>query len=298
MNNAAQTYRQTQMTTIHQGDIIVLLFDTALRHLNKAKEQIAENDMPGKGISISKAIDVINGLDSSLNMEKGEGLAENLHNLYFLSTTRLLQANLKKDPEIIDGVIGILNGLREAFVEVLNDPVAQTVAQQLTAKNKISNASFEKRNITDAPSGGVTKNIGKSVYAQAADNTSAVSNTVSSSNTNEDLEINPLLFQTAVTQKFGSEQLQKTSTPSASPTRAPADKEKVNPLLSRPFNNFTSLTPEAKVSEPQKTVQTPQVAPTIPTTSTVSNAEVTNNLSNPLKKGNPLKSSLYKNIQE
>ncbi len=298
MNNAAQTYRQTQMTTIHQGDIIVLLFDTALRHLNKAKEQIAENDMSGKGISISKAIDVINGLDSSLNMEKGEDLAENLHNLYFLSTTKLLQANLKKDATIIDSVIGILSGLREAFVEVLNDPVAQTVAQQLTAKNKVSSSSFEKRNITDAPSGGVTKNIGKSVYAQAADNTSLVSNTVSNSNTNEELEINPLLFQTAVTQKFGSEQLQKSSSPSLSSPKIHSEKEKVNPLLSRPINNFTSLTTEANVTEAPKTVQVPQASTTIPTTSTVNSTETVNTLSNPLKKGNPLKSSLYKTIQE
>jgi flagellar protein FliS len=117
-NAAARTYVQTQVTTAKPGDVIVLLYEGALKFLAQAKVKMAEGDVAAQGILLSKAIDIISELDASLNMQKGGNLGENLHKLYFYCNTRLLQANLNLDPKFIDEVMTILSSLKSAFEEI------------------------------------------------------------------------------------------------------------------------------------------------------------------------------------
>ena len=133
MLKAAQAYFQTQVTTTSQGQLLIMLYDGAIKYLTQAKERIAARDVAGKGILISRALDVLNELDGSLNLEKGGELADNLHKLYFFCSTRLLTANLKQDVVLIDDVIHILEGLREAYAQILDTPEAQAAAAQIAA---------------------------------------------------------------------------------------------------------------------------------------------------------------------
>ena len=87
MMKAAQAYFQTQVQTTSQGQLLLMLYDGAIKFLKQAKTKIQERNYAQKGILISKAIDVISELDSSLNPEKGGDLATNLHNLYFFCNT-------------------------------------------------------------------------------------------------------------------------------------------------------------------------------------------------------------------
>ena len=134
MQNAAHAYLQTQVGTTGRGEIVVMLYDGALRFLAQAREKMEARDMAGKGMLISRALDIINELDSSLNMDAGGELAQNLHNLYLLCNTRLLQANLKLDMAKLDSVVEILTGLRSAFAEILNTPEAQAACAKMGAQ--------------------------------------------------------------------------------------------------------------------------------------------------------------------
>ncbi|MBZ2171085.1 flagellar export chaperone FliS [Nitratidesulfovibrio sp. SRB-5] len=141
MQKAAHAYLQTQVTTTTQGELLLLLYDGAIKFLNQAKEKIAERDYAGKGILISKALDIVNELDASLNLEKGGELAENLHKLYFYCSTRLLNANLKMDVTFIDEVIKILSGLRGAYGQIVNTPEAMAVGASMAASRTPANAA-------------------------------------------------------------------------------------------------------------------------------------------------------------
>lgn len=141
MQKAAHAYLQTQVTTTTQGELLLLLYDGAIKFLNQAKEKIAERDYAGKGILISKALDIVNELDGSLNLEKGGELAENLHKLYFYCSTRLLNANLKMDVTFIDEVIKILSGLRAAYGQIVNTPEAMAVGASMAASRTPANAA-------------------------------------------------------------------------------------------------------------------------------------------------------------
>ncbi|MDR3640799.1 MAG: flagellar export chaperone FliS [Humidesulfovibrio sp.] len=119
MLKAAKAYLATQVTTASQGDLLVMLYDTAIKHLRQSIEKMRVGDMAGKGILISKAITIVSELQQCLNKERGGEIAKNLSNLYFFCNTRLLMANLKVKPEIVEEVITILSGLRQAFAQIL-----------------------------------------------------------------------------------------------------------------------------------------------------------------------------------
>ena len=120
MQKAVNAYMETTAVTTSQGEALIMLYDGAIKFLTRAKIKIEERDYAEKGILLSKAIDIINELDSSLNMQKGGELADNLHKLYFYCNTRILNANMKMDNRYIDEVIRILAGLRDAYKQIIH----------------------------------------------------------------------------------------------------------------------------------------------------------------------------------
>lgn len=135
MLKAAKAYLATQVTTASQGDLLLMLYDTAIKHLRLAIEKMREGDVAAKGVLISKAIAIISELQESLNKERGGEISKNLLQLYFYCNTRLLNANLKMKPEFAEEVITILSGLRQAFAQILpsQEGVASVAQAQVHA---------------------------------------------------------------------------------------------------------------------------------------------------------------------
>lgn len=134
MNKAANAYFQTRVSTTDQGQLLLMLYDGALRYLQQARDKMLARDFAGKGILISKVIDIVNELSASLNMEKGGSLAVNLNNLYILCTARLLQANLKMNVDSLDSVVQILSGLRGAYAQIIETPEARKAAAEIAGR--------------------------------------------------------------------------------------------------------------------------------------------------------------------
>lgn len=125
MQRAAHAYLSTQIHTTSKGELLIMLYDAAIKFMKQAKVKIEERDYAAKGILISKAIEVISELTSSLNKEKGGELAENLSQLYLFCNTQLLQANLKMDTKKLDDVIKIIDGIASAYREIIPTAEAQ-----------------------------------------------------------------------------------------------------------------------------------------------------------------------------
>lgn len=151
MRQAARAYFETQVTTTSQGELLIMLYDGAIKFLNRAKDLIDAKDYAGKGKLISSAIDVINELASSLNAEKGGELVANLNQLYFYCNKRLFMANSKMDKTAIDEVIKILGGLRSAYAQIIDTPEAQAAMAQATPPT--AHPMRSPLGVTSAPAG-------------------------------------------------------------------------------------------------------------------------------------------------
>lgn len=170
MKNAAQAYLQTKVGTTDQGQLLLMLYDGALNFLQQARDKMLAKDYAAKGLLISKTIDIVTELSNTLNMEKGGTLAENLNNLYFLCTARLLQANLKMNVEQLDSVVSILSGLRSAYAQIIETPEAQKAAAQIAARMN-TDASMSQRAAPImaapvAPGGAAGKVMARAAYGQ------------------------------------------------------------------------------------------------------------------------------------
>ncbi len=110
-----QSYQENAVTTQSPENLIVMLVDGAIRFLNKAIEELDAKNHGEKGKYITRALDIINELDVSLDMETGGDISQNLRSLYDFMRRHLNQANIKKDPEMIREVINILQDLNEGW---------------------------------------------------------------------------------------------------------------------------------------------------------------------------------------
>lgn len=118
--NGFNTYQETAIATQGRGRLVVMLYDGAIRFLRQAIQDIQRNDFAAKGKHIAKAQDILFELNTVLDVEQGGQLAQNLRSLYNFMQRHLNQANLKKDPNMIQEVIGLLDELNQGWRVVAN----------------------------------------------------------------------------------------------------------------------------------------------------------------------------------
>ena len=114
---------ETGVTSADPHKLIMMLFDGAMLALTDAKRSMEEKRIPEKCKQIDQALNIIDsGLRASLDPQAGGELAERLDALYAYMSHRLVVANLKNDPAILQEVAGLLNEIRTAWAEIANDP--------------------------------------------------------------------------------------------------------------------------------------------------------------------------------
>lgn len=110
---------ETGVTTASPHRLIAMLFEGALVAISSASMHMKSGSILEKGQAVSKAITILDsGLRASLNKEVGGEIAQNLDALYEYMSRRLLEANLKNDPEILKEVHGLLLGIKTAWDEI------------------------------------------------------------------------------------------------------------------------------------------------------------------------------------
>lgn len=119
MANPAKAYLATQVETTTQGELLIMLYEAAIKFLKRARMEIENKDYAKKGIYISKAMAIIHELAESLNKEKGGDITPKLASLYQFCTSQLVKANIRMDVKMVDEVIRILDGLRSAYAQIV-----------------------------------------------------------------------------------------------------------------------------------------------------------------------------------
>jgi len=115
----AQVSQESGVMSASPHQLIVMLFDGALSALLRARILMKQGDIAGKGLALSKAINIIdNGLKSGLDPQQGGEMADNLAALYDYMKRRLMQANLHNDEAAIDEVVKLLENIADAWRQI------------------------------------------------------------------------------------------------------------------------------------------------------------------------------------
>ncbi len=134
VNAYAKVGLETGVTSASPHKLIVMLYDGALAAIMTGITQMKAGNVQEKGNAISKAIRIIDdGLKASLDKEVGGEIARNLEALYDYMSRRLLEANIKNDPAILEEVRGLLADLRDTWNQIGGNPAATSTNAQPAA---------------------------------------------------------------------------------------------------------------------------------------------------------------------
>ncbi|GIU09888.1 MULTISPECIES: flagellar export chaperone FliS [unclassified Shewanella] len=119
MRGSLQSYRKVSLdSSINVASphkIIQMMFAGALERLVQGRYAIEQSNLELKGVSLGKAISIVAGLNSSLNMEAEGDVAGNLSALYDFMLRRISDANINNDVQAIDDAMDVLRTIKEAW---------------------------------------------------------------------------------------------------------------------------------------------------------------------------------------
>lgn len=112
------TYRQAEVQSRTPLELVVMLYDGALRFTREAKEAIANGDIRRRSEAISRAMAIISELQSTLDMSAGGDIALSLDQLYGFVRDRLYDASFRQDARPLEEALTVLTSLRGAWSHI------------------------------------------------------------------------------------------------------------------------------------------------------------------------------------
>jgi flagellar protein FliS len=116
--NGSLVYKETLINTSSRTGLIVMLYQGAIRFLRQAVRDIAAGDATGKGQAVDRAAAIIQHLQSTLDMSRGQKISRELDRIYTYSLNRIFEGSAKLDPEPIEEAIRLLSTLLAAWEEI------------------------------------------------------------------------------------------------------------------------------------------------------------------------------------
>ena len=119
-NNPYDQYQKSKILTASPAELTLMLYEGAIKFGNIAIAAMRKEkkDIETAHVNIVKVQKIIEEFRCTLNWDYP--VAQDFDNVYVYLLQRLLQANMAKDPEIMEEVVGHLRTMRDTWVEVMN----------------------------------------------------------------------------------------------------------------------------------------------------------------------------------
>jgi flagellar protein FliS len=111
-------YRRTEAQSSSPVELVVRLYDGAIRFILEARDAIARNDVRARTNAVSRALAIIAELQNTLNVNEGGDIARELDRLYAYMSTRLLDVTARADDSAAQEVQKLLATLREGWSQI------------------------------------------------------------------------------------------------------------------------------------------------------------------------------------
>jgi flagellar protein FliS len=121
------SYQDHSLTGATGVELVVALYDGAIRFLYRAMQCVEEDDVRGRRIAVKKVLDILSYLQARLRPDLGGVVAASLADFYATMFTMTLEASHLESKEQFEEVIGFVRNVREAWVVVARDPEAGRV---------------------------------------------------------------------------------------------------------------------------------------------------------------------------
>ncbi|WP_338540810.1 flagellar export chaperone FliS [Paenibacillus tundrae] len=108
-------YRQSSVQTSNPAQLVIMLYDGAIRFVKTALDGLAQKDNEKANLNLGKAQTIVSELMSTL--DRSYDISKNLYSLYEYTNYLLVEANIRKDATKAEEAIGYLTDLRETWLQ-------------------------------------------------------------------------------------------------------------------------------------------------------------------------------------
>lgn len=117
LQNAYNQYQTSKILTASPAELTLMLYEGAIKFCNIAILSIEKKEIEKAHVNIVKVQKIVDELRNTLNMKYE--VARDFDNIYAYLQKRLVQANIKKDPEILEEINTHLRSVRDTWKEVM-----------------------------------------------------------------------------------------------------------------------------------------------------------------------------------
>lgn len=118
MSFAALQYQNTRVTTGSPLEVVVSLYEGAIRALREATVHHERGEIAKRGLAMSRAHAIVSELSLTLDHERAPELSSDLARLYDFVLRTISEATMKADPMQLVPAIHVLTQLHSAWVEI------------------------------------------------------------------------------------------------------------------------------------------------------------------------------------
>ena len=115
--NKYEQYNNNEIMTASPAELTLMLYEGAIKFCNIAIMGVEQKDISKAHTNIIKTEKIVDYLRTTLNMKYP--VAQEFENIYVYLGRRLVEANLKKDKEILEEVCEHLRSVRDTWKEVM-----------------------------------------------------------------------------------------------------------------------------------------------------------------------------------
>ena len=123
----ANRYQETAINTATPVKLVVLLYQGAIRFMQKAVSDIESKNLEGKRDSVGHALAIIQELHATLNLERGGEIAAELDRLYDFVTARILEASTRLDARPLKEALHVMTDLVGAWEQIAEQGAGDSV---------------------------------------------------------------------------------------------------------------------------------------------------------------------------
>ena len=124
---SATSYQEQALAGATGVELVVALYDGAIRFLYRAMQCIEAEDVHGRRIAVKKVVDILMYLQARLRPDVGGSVAASLSDFYAAMFTLTLEASHFESTEQFQEVISCIRSVRDAWIIVARDPEAGRV---------------------------------------------------------------------------------------------------------------------------------------------------------------------------
>ena len=115
MLNAFEQYKKTSVNTMTKAELLILLFDEAIKKLNRSKVLMEQGDFENAKVNLEKTRNIFIYL--TVNLDEKYEMSQELSDMYMFFNAEIIKASSMKSTKYIDEILPMVKELRDTWEE-------------------------------------------------------------------------------------------------------------------------------------------------------------------------------------